>query len=265
MLVNYQKNGFNFLIISLNLMISIPITKINEYKKNGFVKVPNFLDKKKTQSIREDLEVFLKEYRNKLDKRQINLTKNKKINSIHDLSNWEWIAKIQSHSKTKAIAQKIIGEKISNFGAELFYKPEKTGIAVPAHQDNYYWCLNDPNAITIWIALEKANKNNGGIYYFNKSHLLGLLEHVPSNVPGSSQKLKFLEGLQNFKKTYPSLEPGDCLIHHSLIVHGSLSNNSKRSRVGVTLRFKTKNSEIDKVLQQKYERELKKQINRRSS
>ena len=246
-------------------MISIPISKIDEFKKNGFVKVSNFLDKKKIKSIREDLDDFLEKYRNRLDKRQINLTKNKKINSIHDLSKWKWITKIQNHSKTKNIAHKVIGEKISNFGAELFYKPEKTGIAVPAHQDNYYWCLNDPNAITIWIALEKANKNNGGIYYFNKSHLLGLLEHVPSHVPGSSQKLKFPEGLKNFKKTYPSLEPGDCLIHHSLIAHGSLRNTSNRSRVGITLRFKTKNSEIDKVLQQKYERELKQQINIRSN
>ena len=244
-------------------MVKFSKKQIHDYKINGFVKICNLLDKKTVKIIKEDLEIFLLDYKKKLNPRQINFTSNKKVNSIHDLSKWKWILKLQNSKSTRVIVQKLIGETISNFGAELFYKPKKTGIAVPPHQDNYYWCLNDPNALTIWIALEKANKKNGGIYYFKKSHLLGLLEHIPSHVPGSSQKLKFPLGMNNFKKTYPSLEPGDCLVHHSLIAHGSLKNDSSRSRVGVTLRYKTKKSYKDRFLKERYERELKKQISLR--
>ena len=154
---------------------------------------------------------------------------------------------------------------ISNFGAELFYKPKNTGIAVPLHQDNYYWCLKDPMAVTVWIALEKANKKNGGIFYFKKSHQLGLLEHEPSFTPGSSQRIKNPRGLESFKKVFPDLRPGDCLIHHSLIAHGSLTNKSNKSRVGVKERYKKKNVAKDKNIQKKYENELKKQIRLRNS
>ena len=42
----------------------------------------------------------------------------------------------------------------------------------------------------MWIALDEANKKNGSLYYFKKSHKLGLLPHEASNTPGSSQKIK---------------------------------------------------------------------------
>ena len=35
--------------------------------------------------------------------------------------------------------------------------------------------------------------------------------------------------LKKTKKSYPSLNPGDCLIHHSLVVHGSNKNYSNNS------------------------------------
>ena len=50
---------------------------------------------------------------------------------------------------------------------------------------------------------------------------MGLLEHDISYVPGSSQKLKYLDSMSVFKKVYPSLRAGDCLVHSSLVVHGS--------------------------------------------
>ncbi len=246
-------------------MTSLTKKKVEEFHRNGFIKIPKFLNEKNTKKIKQDLEIFLQRYQKKLSARQINFTKNKKINSVHDLTKWKWISELQNSKSIRTIAKKIIGEKIENFGAELFYKPKRTGLSVPTHQDNYYWCLNNPNAITIWIALDKANKENGGIYYYKKSHLLGLLEHIPSNVPGSSQKLKFPMGLDAFSKVYPSLKPGDCLIHHSLIAHGSLSNTSNSSRVGITLRYKSKKSQKDKFLLKRYERELKEQIKLRNN
>lgn len=252
-------------IVIIEKSMKISQNKLKQFKNDGFIKLSGFLNPKKIPQIREDLEKFIVEFQNKLGSRQVNFTDGDKINSMHDLSKWKWISKIQNKKSTQSLIEKLLGEKIRNFGAELFYKPSKSGIAVPAHQDNYYWCMDDPNAVTVWIALEKANKNNGGIYYYKKSHHLGLLEHEPSLVPGSSQKIKNLKGLDLFNKIYPSLQPGDCLIHHSLVVHGSLKNNSNLSRVGITLRFVSEKSNKDKFLMKRYELELKNQIKKRLS
>ena len=131
---------------------------------------------------------------------------------------------------------------------------------MPIHQDNFYWCIKDAKALTIWIALEKTNKENGGVFYFNKSHKLGLFKHIPSYKKGSSQMIKKNLKLKKLKKSYPSLNPGDCLVHHSLVVHGSHKNHSNYSRKGITFQFVNFYSKIDIIRKTKYERSLKKQI-----
>jgi ectoine hydroxylase-related dioxygenase (phytanoyl-CoA dioxygenase family) len=69
--------------------------------------------------------------------------------------------------------------------------------------------------------------------------------------------------LKKLKKSYPSLNPGDCLVHHSLAVHGSNKNHSNNSRKGITFQFVNFHSKIDIIRKTKYERSLKKQIQSR--
>ena len=63
-------------------------------------------------------------------------------------------------------ARHLIKGKLENYGAELFAKPANVGIPAPLHQDNYFWCLKNNEALTVWIALDKANNRNGGVFYF---------------------------------------------------------------------------------------------------
>ena len=89
---------------------------------------------------------------------------------------------------------------------------------------------------------------------------MGVLEHEPSFAPGSSQKVRYQDGLKYFKKELPELELGDCLIHNCLIVHGSNANKSSLPRTGLTLRYKSKVNFVRKDLQKNYDRELKMQL-----
>jgi len=133
----------------------------------------------------------------------------------------------------------------------------------PAHQDNFYWCVNESKALTVWIALENSGKKNGGIFYYEGSHKLGILEHKPSFAPGSSQTVKYIDGMKFFKKTIPELKAGDCIIHHSCAVHGSGPNKSKYSRTGVTVRYKSALSKIDLDRKKSYLKSLNKQLDLR--
>ena len=137
--------------------------------------------------------------------------------------------------------------------------PAKVGLQSPIHQDNFYWNIKSNKGITMWIALDEANKKNGSLYYFKKSHKLGLLPHEASNTPGSSQKIKNLKKLNKFKKVYPILKSGDVLIHDCLVAHGSNKNNSSKNRMGLTLRFIPAGSKFNLKNKKKYENSLKKQ------
>ena len=71
---------------------------------------------------------------------------------------------------------------------------------------------------------------------------------------------KDLKKLKNFKKVYPKLNIGDCLVHDSIVIHGSNKNLSNISRRGLTLRYLTKNSKRDIKKVKIYEKQLSKNL-----
>jgi len=128
------------------------------------------------------------------------------------------------------------------------------------HQDNYYWNLISPNALTIWVAIDRANKKNGSVDYLIGSHLR-LYKHKASYAPGSSQKVKDITQLKKrFKMKSFNLEVGDCLVHHSQIIHGSKKNFSRKSRRGFTIQMMPQSAKVDEKKLKKYQQSLSKQI-----
>ena len=230
------------------------------YDDKGYVVVRNFLDKKKVSEIKLDLINFALKNAKKFKKGEINFTPSKEINSLHNLKDWRWGKKLQKNRILRKICTTLINEKIEDFGAELFSKPAKNGMPAPIHQDNFYWCVDGSNALTVWIALEDSGKKNGGIFYYDGTHKLGVLEHKPSFAPGSSQTIKYMDGMKFFKKTLPELKAGDCIIHHSCSVHGSGANKSNFSRTGLTIRYKSASSKIDLDKKNSYLKSLNKQL-----
>ena len=127
------------------------------------------------------------------------------------------------------------------------------------------WNLKDPNSLTIWIAIDNATKKNGAVEYLVGSHKK-LYAHTASYAPGSSQKVKKIDQLKKiFRKKTFNLKPGDCLLHHSQIVHGSKKNKSELSRRGFTIQVMVKNSKVDKKKFKKYQDSLTKQISLRKN
>ena len=50
------------------------------------------------------------------------------------------------------------------------YKNPKIGTSVLPHTDNTYLITNPMSCLGIWIALEEANKENGGLWGIPGSH-----------------------------------------------------------------------------------------------
>tara|TARA_Y100000590_G_scaffold469662_1_gene658959 strand:+ start:2142 stop:2894 length:753 start_codon:yes stop_codon:yes gene_type:complete len=242
---------------------------IQQYNSKGWVKIKNLVSKKDIYKINYNLDKFLKKTIKKYKGRDINFATNnnkakKYINSFHKLADSDLIRNgLAKKNNITKFANYFLQNKSKFMASELFAKPAKYGLPSPVHQDNYYWCVKNSNALTIWIALDKVSKSNGGVCYYEKSHRAGLLKHKPSYAKGSSQKIASKSILAKFKKKFPSLNPGDALVHHCLTIHGSGKNKTNFSRRGLTLQFRAKNSSIDKMLKKNYEQQLKKQIKTR--
>ncbi len=77
---------------------------------------------------------------------------------------------------------------------------------------------------TMWIALDRADRGNGCLYYAQGTHRLNLPPRV--GLPGFSAESEEAVAVE--------VEPGDATIHSSLTVHWSEANRSQRPRQAIT-------------------------------
>ncbi|MDB3938919.1 phytanoyl-CoA dioxygenase family protein [Candidatus Pelagibacter sp.] len=243
----------------------------NELKKlyidRGWVVCKKLFSQDEISSINLIINNFLEKKLIKINKksRTINFTNNStknvdNINSFHKLAQCTEIKNLANKRSILDVAKKFLDSNPEFRGCELFAKPAKNGLPSPDHQDNYYWAVKGSNALTLWIALEKSNRDNGCVHYYDGSHKYGILNHEDSFAKGSSQKISDTNFLRKFNISYPELEPGDVIVHHSLVVHGSSKNISKKSRKGWTIQFKDKNASYDLDHIKAYEKSLNNQI-----
>ena len=240
------------------------------YNLKGWVVFKKLFSADEINSVNLLINNFLKNKIKTINKktRIINFTddKNKKIeniNSFHELAQCSQIKKLAKKKNILNVAKTFLNSDPEFWGCELFNKPAKIDSPSPNHQDNYYWATKGSNALTIWIALDVSSKNNGCVHYYDGSHKHGILAHEASFAKGSSQKISNTNFLKKFKISYPKLDAGDALIHHSLVVHGSSKNNSKNNRRGWTIQFKDKNASYDLEHIKTYENSLNNQIQQR--
>ena len=209
------------------------------YCNEGVVKVNNVFSNKEVSLLKKKIDLYIKRNSSKLKGKEINYINNH-VNSVHLFTD-KFFKKFSNQKKILDLGNFFLKTKPKIKHYEYFAKPKKVGLASPMHQDNFYWNLKNPNCFTMWIAIDKAKKNNGAVEYLVGSHKR-LYAHIPSYAKVVlKEKLSYLK---KFKTKIFNLEPGDCLIHHSQIVHGS-KNISNSSRRGFTVQVTTKNVKID--------------------
>ena len=235
------------------------------YDLNGYVVIKNLVKESTLNKILEEIEILEKKVVNLKNKKYFHKTNKGKFNSIHNIQEFIKsgnIINFTKNSKLKKIVKVLLQKQPKLRNVEFFLKPAKNGMAAPFHQDNFYWNIINSEALNVWLACSSANKKNGGVCYLQGSHELGTINHSLSFAKGTSQKIpdKILKKL-NFKKIFPNLKKGDCVIHHPEIIHGSSKNISERDRIGLAVSYASTNSKIDKLKLKKYIDSLKKSLN----
>ncbi len=130
-------------------------------------------------------------------------------------------------------ASQLFGNKAVRFWHDqLFCKPANHGGVVAWHQDYSYWTRTVPlQHLTCWTGLDDADQENGCMYYVPKSHRWGLLDkpELAGNMDGLMDYLTD-EQKKEFNPVPIELKKGYGTFHHPLMVHGSYTNKTNRSR-----------------------------------
>jgi len=234
-----------------------------EFFKNGFTKVKKALSKKEIKKILDQIDSIKRES-SRINNPNMHFTIDGKLNTLHDINKFVkkgFIIKLSKDRKLVSLVENLLGEKSVVRNIEFFFKPKKTGMKSPVHQDNFYWNITNKKALNVWIACAPSNYKNGGVYYYKNSHKNGLVKHQLSHEAGSSQKIPetYLKKIK-YKKYYPNLNVGDCIFHHCEVMHGSKKNNSNIDRIGLVISYKGKNSKTDKKEIKNYRNQLRKNL-----
>jgi ectoine hydroxylase-related dioxygenase (phytanoyl-CoA dioxygenase family) len=132
----------------------------------------------------------------------------------------------------------LLGENVIAWGSHFFCKMPGDGRAVAWHQDASYWPLSPSKAVTVWLAIDDADLENGCMKFIAGSHHFGHMTYKESSPDEHNVLNQTVENPEQFgEEAVDDLKAGQVSIHSDLLLHGSDANNSDRRRCGLTLRY----------------------------
>jgi phytanoyl-CoA hydroxylase len=164
------------------------------------------------------------------------------------------------HPLWVTLARALVGEEAQAQEPEWFNKPPGTQSPTPPHQDNYYFNLEPPNVVTLWLALDPVDEENGCLRYVAGSHRRGIRPHGRSNILGFSQGISDYGPDDAAREVQIHLQPGDVVAHHGATIHRAEPNRSPtRNRRAFAMVFKGVSCRRDEEAFARYVAALKEQ------
>lgn len=134
----------------------------------------------------------------------------------------------------------ILGPNVIGWGSHFFCKMPKDGKEVAWHQDASYWPLTPSKTVTVWLAIDDADRENACMKFIAGSQHVGHLTYRPSSETDHNVLNQSIDNAEQYGSVvYDELRAGEISIHADLLLHGSEANVSDRRRCGLTLRYCT--------------------------
>jgi non-heme Fe2+,alpha-ketoglutarate-dependent halogenase len=149
---------------------------------------------------------------------------------------------VLTNPRVVAIVSDLLGTSVIAWGSHFFCKMPRDGKTVSWHQDASYWPLTPSKAVTMWLAIDDADRGNACMRFIPGTHVLGHLTWQLSETDEANvlnQKVPEVEKYGD--PVYVELKAGEASLHSDLLLHGSEANTSTRRRCGLTLRYTTGN------------------------
>lgn len=228
---------------------------IADYRRDGCVRRRAFFPPDQLAQVRERLARYEREIVPTLEPGyRVFEADGKSLRNLFHLEKFDpFFDTLARQPEVLALMRSLVNGEPVLTGVETFNKPPRVGSGVPPHQDNAYFCLAPPDALTIWIAVDAATDANGPIYYLKGSHIAGMMPHRPSGVAGNSMGLAKMPEHAHEDEFRGTLDAGDALIHHCQTIHWSAPNQTDHPRCGLLLVYRGAHTTKDAALQSRYD------------
>jgi ectoine hydroxylase-related dioxygenase (phytanoyl-CoA dioxygenase family) len=152
-----------------------------------------------------------------------------------------FLAEIAHTAELTRIARCLLDAKPVPFGCTYFVKEPRGGLPALWHQDGYPWQtgLGITEAVTLWLALDRADEHTGGLQVVPGSHRLPAQPLRAHQGQASLFNSEIDPLLVDETRARPlRLAPGDVSAHHPNLIHSSSPNLSAHPRRGLAIRYR---------------------------
>ena len=226
------------------------------YDQHGFVIVRQFLPAAELSQLKSELDRYIRDVVPTLPDTAAffeDRSRPETLKQMQHMGGDPFFRSYVRNSRWVELAETLVGESAACDQPEWFNKPPGTNHVTPPHQDNYYFCLAPSNVLTIWLALDKVDAENGCLRYVAGSHQEGYRKHARSRILGFSQGIVDYTS-DDFTRERPILlEPGDAVAHHGMTIHRADANHSTtRHRRSFAMVFRGVSCQRDDIAYNRY-------------
>lgn len=231
-----------------------------EFREKGYVCLPAMLDADEVREVEAQLARYIDGVVPGLPAQDVFYEvkgRPETLKQMHRMmDNDSWFRDFFLQDRFMGLAERLLGTSVVHKNLEYFAKPPRIGNPTPPHQDGYYFMIEPNEALTMWVALDEIDEENGCIRYVEGSHRRGIRPHAKSGVLGFSQGITDF-GPDDEEQARPMrAQPGDLLAHHSLTIHRADANRSERPRRALGLVCYSTLAQHDAERSAAYQREL---------
>lgn len=139
----------------------------HEFERDGFVHIEGFYTPLEVRQILENVVRYQREvlpeldsFRALYDTDETNSTRD--IKQLVDLDKADpFFANLLHGDKATSLGKFLLNDDLQFHTLEYFDKPPQIGKATPPHQDGFFFCLKPNEAVTVWVALDDCDEENG--------------------------------------------------------------------------------------------------------
>jgi len=211
--------------------------KIDQFRSEGYVAVPDMFTADEMCAMRVELERFKQKGlgRNVATDGDSQTLSQSEVNyQIMPLNNKsDLLRALPFAPKVIAAMRQLIGDPFVRQLDQIFLKPGRTGRGTDWHVDNAYFQISDPTkGAAMWIALHDANIANGTLHVIPRSHL-ETFEHTRD--PDSNHHIHFQA--DETRAVPVELPAGGAVFFNYGIGHATKRNNTDSERAGMAYHF----------------------------
>jgi len=160
------------------------------------------------------------------------------VNKILSFENDPVLWPFATDPRLLAVVRDLIGREIQTLSTNLFNKPPGVDGRHPLHQDLRYFALRPADKIVgTWTAIGPCNRGNGCVAVVPGSHLGELAEHAEPDWELVNFGFFAARGADVDARVHVEMQPGDTLLFHPLLVHGSGHNRSADFRRAISVHY----------------------------